>query len=188
MVQPYVNNNISINNSSSGGFISRNASVWRPSSISVLSTTKARAAARTPSAQQGWASQGRFWIGDRLWRMFWQGRRPRPHPHSAWRRDRGRATRRTWRRSAAAQRALIRRWGRLLPPDQHLLCSMESCRSEGPPSPSPCPRPCPPLLHGSAAPAWLHEGPLTCPQVSLVYLGVSGKLKTRFSFYWFQVL
>lgn len=111
----------------------RRGSGWRPSWPSAPSTTKVRAWGWTPWAQDSWVSLG-VWVtaqgGGRPWRIFWEEPRRR-RPPSAWRRDRGRATRRTWRRNAAAPRAPIRRWGPLLPPAECQRSTMESHRSEG---------------------------------------------------------
>lgn len=109
----------------------RRDSGWKPSWTSVPSTTKERAAVWSHWAPGGWVSPG-CWTTARArghrWTVSWEGRRPRPL--CACCRNRGRAMRRTWRRSVVAQRAPIRRWGHLLLPAQQQHCTMETDRSE----------------------------------------------------------
>lgn len=110
----------------------RRDSALRPSWTSVLNTTKERARAWSPKAQEEQVSLGGWpmdWDEDHRWRTSLEGRRPQPH--SACCRDREKVMRRTWRRSVVVQRALIRRWGHLLLPAQLQHCTMETDRSEG---------------------------------------------------------
>lgn len=113
-------------------FSPRRGSGWRPSWTSARSTTKGRAPAWRRWALRGPVFQGYWamvWGRGRRRTTSWEGRPPQPL--SACCRNRERATRRTWRRSAVVQRAPIRRWGHLLLPAQHQHCTMETDRSEG---------------------------------------------------------
>lgn len=131
-------------------FLHRSVSGSRPSWTSALNTTEGG-----PLVWSHWAQGGLVflecwpmaWARRCQWTASWEGCHHQAHFTCC--RNRERVMRKTLKRSVAAQRAPIRRWGHLLLPAHHQHCTMETDMSDA--------WSLPPPLHAVMEPmcAWL---------------------------------